>query len=92
LDGQLIIWSGERLAFDLLQHRFAGGLARARDQARDHSVSYVDDRRYRRRETLDDRRPPGRCGGLMIKGAGTRCEPSMRRWRKYKLRETTELS
>ena len=41
LDGELIIWSNERLAFDLLQHRFAGGPARAREQAREHPASYV---------------------------------------------------
>jgi len=41
LDGELIIWADDRLAFDLLQHRFAGGPARAREQARDHPASYV---------------------------------------------------
>jgi bifunctional non-homologous end joining protein LigD len=41
LDGELIIWSDDRLAFDLLQHRFAGGQARAREQARHHPASYV---------------------------------------------------
>ena len=41
LDGELIIWSDDRLAFDLLQHRFAGGRSRAREQARDHPASYV---------------------------------------------------
>jgi len=130
LDGELIIWSNDRLAFDLLQQRFAGGPARARDQAREHPASYVvfdllalagEDLRD---QPLRDRRaaletlsrawsPPLQLSpmtdeieiarrwmreyrqsgveGLMVKGAGTRYEPNLRRWVKFKLRETTEV-
>ena len=130
VDGELIIWSDDRLAFDLLQHRFAGGPAHAREQARDHPASYVafdllalagEDLRARplrdRRAALEtlarnwspplqlspmtddievarrwmtDYHPAG-VEGLMIKGADTRYEPGLRRWVKYKLRQTTEV-
>ena len=41
LDGEAVIWQDERLDFDLLQRRFAGGPARIVQQARDHPASYV---------------------------------------------------
>jgi len=130
LDGELIIWFGEHLAFDLLQRRFAGGPARAREQALEHPASYVvfdllalagedlrdqplSDRRAAleklsrtwspplqlspmtddidvARRWMIDYRPAG-IEGLVVKGAATRYEPNLRRWIKYKLRETTEV-
>lgn len=126
----MIIWSDDRLAFDLLQHRFAGGQARARELARHHPASYVvfdllglagedlrdqplrdrraaletlarewspplqlspmtDDIEVARRWMIDYR--PAGVEGLVIKGADTRYEPGLRRWVKYKLRQTTEV-
>ena len=41
LDGEIVIWNGARLDFDLLQRRLAGGTAKIAAQAREHPASYV---------------------------------------------------
>ena len=41
LDGEVVIWNGARLDFDLLQQRLAGGAARIARQVREHPASYV---------------------------------------------------
>lgn len=130
LDGEAVIWQHDRLDFDLLQRRFAGGLARIAQQAREHPASYMvfdllaldgKDLRGRplreRRAALEllaqswappmqlspvtadvelakrwmvDYRPAG-IEGLVVKGAGTRYEPNLRRWIKVRARESQEL-
>ena len=41
LDGEICIWNGSRLDFDLLQRRLAGGDARIARQAQEHPASYM---------------------------------------------------
>lgn len=40
-DGEVVAWSGDRLNFDLLQHRLAAGAARSRALAVEQPASYV---------------------------------------------------
>lgn len=41
VDGEVVIWNGARLDFDLLQKRLAGGAARIAAQVRAHPASFV---------------------------------------------------
>jgi ATP-dependent DNA ligase len=41
LDGEVVVWNGARLDFELLQQRLAGGAARIARQVREHPASYV---------------------------------------------------
>lgn len=41
IDGEVVIWDGARLDFDVLQKRLAGGTARSASQARAHPASFV---------------------------------------------------
>ena len=41
LDGEVVTWNGDRLDFDLLQRRIAGGAGEIAEQVRQHPASYV---------------------------------------------------
>ena len=41
LDGEVVVWNGARLDFDLLQRRLAGGAGKIAQQVREHPASYV---------------------------------------------------
>jgi len=41
IDGEVVIWNGDRLDFDLLQRRLASGAARIRELVKTHQASFV---------------------------------------------------
>jgi len=41
IDGEVLIWNGDRLDFDLLQRRLASGAARIRELVKTHQASFV---------------------------------------------------
>jgi len=41
VDGEVVVWDGDRLSFDLLQGRLVSGAARARGLAGEHPASFI---------------------------------------------------
>jgi DNA ligase D-like protein (predicted polymerase) len=58
LDGEVVIWVGDRLDFGLLQRRFTSSRARLADEARQHPASYMVARQHRG-ESVRQRPGPG---------------------------------
>ncbi|MEU8140137.1 ATP-dependent DNA ligase [Streptodolium elevatio] len=132
LDGEVVVWHGGRLAFDLLQRRMHRTAASAAREARAYPANLVafdllgeDDQDLmalpyaQRRARLEaffaahrlgppwvlcpattDRAEaelwmrdwaPAGIEGLVVKDPGQRYRPGQRGWRKYRVRDTTEV-
>jgi ATP-dependent DNA ligase len=98
LDGEVVVWNGARLDFDLLQRRLVTAAARVPALAREHPASFVPPLQLSpyTRELVEARRwfqeyRPAGIEGLVVKGAATTYTPGKRGWVKVKSRETREV-